>query len=208
MTYAELTAMLQNWTENFAAEYTAELPRIVRQAEDLIYQSVQIPALRKNVTLTTSSLSRLLTAPADFLSLSSLALIDGTGQYRQLLPKDVTYIREVFPDTAAYGTPRFYALYDKATLLLGPTPSAAFAIETAYFYKPESIVTAGTSWLGDNCESVLFYGCLTEAYVYMKGDTDLQARYRAMFDEALGRLKVLGENRLKTDDYRVDRVRA
>lgn len=208
MNYATLLQDLQSWTENFSAEYIAELPQIVRRAEDMIYQSVQIPALRKHTTLTTTLQVRLLTAPADFLSLSSLAVIDATSRTHYLLPKDVSFIGEAYPDPTAYGLPRFYALYDKATLLLGPTPSSAFGVDVHYFYKPETIVTAANSWLGDNTESVLFYGCLVEAYTYLKGDTELQARYRARYDEALSRLKDLGEGRLKRDDFRVERPRS
>lgn len=207
MNYATLLQGLQSWTETFSVEYIAELPQIVRRAEDMIYQSVQIPALRKHTTLTTTLQTRLLAAPADFLSLSSLAVINA-GITRPLLPKDVSFIMEAFPDPTVYGTPRVYALYDKATLLFGPTPSSAFGVDVHYFYKPESIVTAANSWLGDNTESVLFYGCLVEAYTYLKGDTELQARYRARYDEALSRLKDLGEGKLKRDDFRVERPRS
>lgn len=208
MDYATLLQDLQSWTENFSAEYIAELPQIVRRAEDMIYQSVQIPALRKNTTLTATLQTRLLTAPADFLSLSSLAVVDANGLTWPLLQKDVSFILEAFPDPTAYGLPRFYALYDKETLLLGPTPGSAFGVDVHYFYKPESIVSAANSWLGDNTETVLFYGCLVEAYTYLKGDTELQARYRARYDEALSRLKDLGEGKLKRDDFRVERPRS
>lgn len=208
MDYATLLQDLQSWTENFSPEYIAELPQIVRRAEDMIYQSVQIPALRKNTTLTATLQTRLLTAPADFLSLSSLAVVDANGLTWPLLQKDVSFILEAFPDPTAYGLPRFYALYDKETLLLGPTPGSAFGVDVHYFYKPESIVSAANSWLGDNTETVLFYGCLVEAYTYLKGDTELQARYRARYDEALSRLKDLGEGKLKRDDFRVERPRS
>lgn len=208
MDYATLLQGLQSWTETFSAEYIAELPQIVRRAEDMIYQSVQLPALRKHATLTATLQTRLLAAPADFLSLSSLAVVDATGLIWPLLQKDVSFIMEAFPDPTAYGLPRVYALYDRETLLLGPTPSSAFGVDVHYFYKPESIVTAANTWLGDNTESVLFYGCLVEAYTYLKGDTELQARYRARYDEALSRLKDLGEGKLKRDDFRVERPRS
>lgn len=208
MNYATLLQGLQSWTETFSTEYIAELPQIVRRAEDMIYQSVQIPALRKNANLITTLQSRLFAAPADFLSLSSLAVIDDFGLTRPLLQKDVSFIMEAYPDPLAFGLPRFYALYDKQTLLLGPTPSVIRSVDVHYFYKPESIVTAANSWLGDNTESVLFYGCLVEAYTYLKGETELQARYRARYDEALSRLKDLGEAKLKRDDFRVERPRS
>lgn len=207
MNYTALVSDLQTWTENFGTEYIAALPEIVRKVEDRIFHAVQIPAWRKNATVTATPSGATLALPSDMISLSSLAVVDSLGQTQHLLFRDVTYIGEAFPNPAATGLPRVYALYDKSTVLLGPTPSTGSTIQVRYFAKPTSIVTAGTSWLGDNAESVLFYGCLSDAYTYMKGDQELQARYRALHDEGLARLKELGEGKLKRDDFRVDRNR-
>lgn len=204
MTYAELLTLIQDYCQNTADEFVAALPDIVRLAEDRIYQSVQIPALKKNATAVLVNGVRLVPLPADFLAAYSLATRGSSGVYSNLLERDVSYITEAFPDPSAVGTPRFYALYDAETLMLGPAPFGGLLMDFYYFYEPESIVTASTSWLGDNAESVLFYGALCEAYVYMKGEADLIALYRARYDEALARLKALGEGMNKRDSFRID----
>jgi hypothetical protein len=206
MNYTTLVSDLQSWTENFGTEFVAAIPDIVKIAEDRIYHAVQLPAWRKTGTLTTTLSTQTLTLPADFISLSSLVLTT-SNRITPLLCKDIAYIREAWPDTTTTGIPRAYALYNKTTVILGPTPAAAYTITAEYFYKPESIVTAANTWVGDNMPSVLFYGALVEAYTYMKGDTELQGRYRALYDEALARLKELGEGDLKRDDFRSDRNR-
>jgi hypothetical protein len=201
MNYTTLVSDLQSWTENFGTEFIAAIPNAVRKAEDLIYHSVQLPAWRKTGTLTTTISTQTLTLPADFISLSSL-VVTTSNSITPLLCKDIAYIREAWPTTTTTGVPRVYALRNSTTVLLGPTPAAAYTVTVEYFYKPETIVTAGTSWLGDNAEAVLFYGCLVQVYTFMKGDSDLAARYRALYDEALARLKELGEGDLKRDDFR------
>jgi hypothetical protein len=206
MNYATLASDLQTWTENFGTEFVAAIPEIVRKVEDRIFHAVQLPAWRVNATATATPSTRALTLPTDYISLSSLAVVSGS-QVSTLLFRDATFIDEAWPDSTVTGVPRVYAFYDKTTVLLGPTPAAGNTIQIRYWAKPASIVTAGTSWLGDNAESVLFYGCLSDAYTYMKGDQELQARYRALHDEGLARLKELGEGKLKRDDFRVDRNR-
>lgn len=204
MTYAELTDLLQDYLQNTSAEFVAAIPGIVRLAEDRIYQTVQLPALRKNSTAPLLAGSKYLALPGDFMAPYTLAVIAANGTYTFTLERAVSFIAEAFPDPTVTGSPRFYALFNDATLLLAPTPTTGLIAELHYFYKPESIVTAGTSWLGDNCESVLAYGCLVEAYVYMKGEADLQALYRARYDEAMSRLKNLGEGMSKRDSFRMD----
>lgn len=204
MNYATLVALLQDYTQNSSTEFVAAIPEIVKLAEDRIYQSVQIPALKRNATSNFVSGNKYLASPTDFLAAYSMAVKSATGVYSYLLEKEVGYINEAFPDPSATGVPRFYALFNDATFVVSPTPDDFYEVELHYFYEPPSIVDAGNSWLGDNTESVLFYGCLVEAYTYMKGDADLQALYRARYDEALGRLKVLGEGQDKRDNFRLD----
>lgn len=202
LTYSQLLALIQDYTQNFGSEFVAAIPSIVQQAEDRIYQTVQIPALKKNQSANVTSGNRFLTLPTDFLAAYSLAAING-GNYYYLLEKEVSWMGEAMQGMSN-GQPRYYAIFDDRTLLLGPTPDANYSVELHYFYEPVSIVTAGTSWLGDNAESVLLYGCLVEAYTYMKGEADLISLYKSRYDEALGRLKVLGEGRNKTDSFKID----
>lgn len=204
MNYATLVALLQDYTQNSSTEFVAAIPEIVKLAEDRIYQSVQIPALKRNATSNFVLNNKYLASPTDFLAAYSMAVKSATGVYSYLLEKEVGYINEAFPDPSATGVPRFYALFNDATFVVSPTPDDFYEVELHYFYEPPSIVDAGNSWLGDNTESVLFYGCLVEAYTYMKGDADLQALYRQRYDEALGRLKVLGEGQDKRDNFRLD----
>ena len=204
MNYSELVALLQDYTQNSSAEFVAAIPSIVQLAEDRIYQSVQFPALKKNATSNFTPSNKYLATPGDFLASYSIAVKSATGVYSYMLEKEVGFINEAFPNPSILGVPRFYALFDNSSFVVAPTPSGPLEVELHYFYEPESIVTNGTSWLGDNVESVLFYGCLVEAYTYMKGDQDLTALYRARYDEAMGRLKVLGEGSDKRDNFRID----
>lgn len=204
MNYATLVQLLQDYTQNSSSEFVAAIPDIVQLAEDRIYQSVQIPALRRNSTSNFLTGNKYLAAPTDFLAAYSMAVKSASGVYSYMLEKEVGYINEAFPNPSTTGVPRYYALFNDATFVVAPTPSTFFEVELHYFYEPPSIVTAGTSWLGDNTESVLFYGCLVEAYTYMKGESDLTALYRQRYDEALGRLKVLGEGMDKRDTFRID----
>lgn len=204
MNYATLVALLQDYTQNSSTEFVAAIPDIVKLAEDRIYQSVQIPALKRNATSNFIFGNKYLASPSDFLAVYSIAVKSDTGVYSYMLEKEVGYINEAFPDPSATGVPRFYALFNADTFVVSPTPNDYYEVELHYFYEPPSIVDAGNSWLGDNTESVLFYGCLVEAYTYMKGDADLQALYRSRYDEALGRLKVLGEGQDKRDNFRLD----
>lgn len=204
MNYATLTQLLQDYTQNYSAEFVAAIPNIVRLAEDRIYQSVQIPALKKNSTTTFITGDKYLSTPTDFLAAYGMAVKNLSGDYFYMLEKEVNYINEVFIDPSATGLPKFYALFNESVFVVGPTPSAAFEVELHYFYEPESIVDANESWLGDNTESLLFYGSLSEAYTFMKGDQDLQVLYRQRYEEVLGRLKNLGEGMNKRDNFRLD----
>lgn len=212
MNYTELEAAVVDYTQNYEQTFIDNIPLFVKQAEDRIYNTVQIPALRKNVTGTTSTGNKYLSCPNDFLSVFSLAVVDVTGSYEYLLNKDVNFIRAAYPSPNDTDIPKYYALFgptvvagvptDELSFILGPTPDGEYDVELHYFYYPESIVDAGTSWLGDNYSPVLLYGTLLEAYVFMKGEQDVMAFYRAKYDEAVGQLNRLGTGLERGDAYR------
>lgn len=207
MNYATLSQLLQDYTQNYSSEFVAAIPEIVKLAEDRIYQSVQIPSLKKNSTSAFVSGNKYLAQPDDFLAPYSMAVKSASGVYSYLLEKEVGFINEAYPDPSITGVPRYYAIFTDDTFVVAPTPNANLQVELHYFYEPESIVTAGTSWLGDNVESVLFYGSLVEAYTYMKGEADLIALYKGRYDESIARLKMLGEGMGKRDNFRLDMPR-
>ena len=214
MNYTQLKAAIIAYTENQDASFEAEIPVFVKQTEQRVYNSVQFPSLRKNVTGTTTVNNKYLACPNDFLAPYSLAVIDATGAYEYLLNKDVNFIRQAYPTPNATGLPKYYALFGTQTndpnelsFILGPTPSASFGVELHYFYYPESIVDAGTSWLGDNFDSVLLYGSLIEAYTYMKGEQDMLTLYNQKFMEALALAKRLGDGMERQDAYRSGQFR-
>jgi hypothetical protein len=187
---------------------TEQINTFIQEAEQRIYNSVQLLDLRKNVTGNATQYNKYLTVPSDWLANFSLAAIDpATGAYTYLLNKDVNYIREAFPIPTSYGTPTHYAMFDQNSYILGPTPDANYAMELHYFYYPQSIVTAGTSWLGDNFDSILLYGSLLEAYTFMKGEQDVIAMYQKRYDDAMALLKELGEGKNRQDMYRTQQVR-
>lgn len=209
MTYTELVAEIQNYTEN---QFTTEnIDTFITQAEQRIYNSVQLPALRKNVTGTTTSGNKYLAMPNNWLATFSLAVINANNEYTYLLNKDVNFIRQSFPDTDSdfYGEPQYYAVFDQNTFILGPTPDANYAVELHYFYYPESITTVvgGQTWLGDNFSSTLLYGSLLEAYTYMKGEADVIMNYKTRYDEAMALLKQLSDGKDRQDAYRSGQVR-
>lgn len=207
MTYTELVAQIQDYTENTFT--TTDINTFITQAEQRIYNTVQLPALRKNVTGSLSIGNKYLAMPTDWLATFSLAVINTDNEYLYLLNKDVNFIRQSFPDTdsAFYGEPQYYAVFNASSFIVGPTPDANYSAELHYFYYPESITTAGTSWVGTNFSSVLLYGSLLEAYTYMKGEADVMATYKARYDEAMLLLKQLGDGKDRQDSYRSGQVR-
>ena len=218
MNYTELSAAIQNYAENpFDAGLIATF---VQQAEQRIYNTIQFPSLRKNVTGQTTASNKYLASPGDFLSVYSMAVVDATGRYEYLLNKDVNFIRQAYPNPTSTGIPKYYALFGPTTtnsappvitnelsFILGPTPDTAYTVELHYFYYPVSISVAGTSWLGDNFDSVLLYGSLVEAITYMKGEADQIALYTTKYNEALALAKRLGDGLERTDAYRTGQYR-
>ena len=187
---------------------TEQVNTFIEEAERRIYNSVQILALRKNMVGNTTASNPYLTVPSDWLANFSLAVIDPTsGEYSYLLNKDVNYIRQAFPSPTATGKPSHYAMFDDDSYILGPTPDLDYDVELHYFYYPPSIVTSGTSWLGDNFDPALLYGSLLEAYTFMKGEPDVIASYEKRYNEAMAMLKTLSEGKNRQDMYRTEQVR-
>jgi len=228
MNYSELVTAIQTYTENqfpdtYLADGTAisstqQINRFIEQAEQRIYNSVQFPSLRKNVTGSVSTSNKYLSCPDDFLAVYSMAVINTDGSYEYLLNKDVNFIRQAYPNpTTDTGVPKYYALFgptvntgvisNELSFILGPTPDSGYSVELHYYYYPQSIVTASTTWLGDNFDTVLLYGCLVEAYTFMKGEQDLIALYNQKYMEALALAKRLGDGLERSDAYRSGQAR-
>ncbi len=200
MNYTELKTNIEDICENTFTD--DQLAMFSQQAEQKIYNSVQIPALRKNVTGGLAANNQYLTLPVDYLYAYSLAVIDGSGDYVYLLDKDVNFIREAYPSSTGTGLPVHYANFDDTAFILGPTPDSAYTAELHYGYYPESIVTAGTTWLGDEFDSALLNGALVEAIRFMKGEQDMVDMYNKMYALSLGLLINLGDGKLRGDAYR------
>ena len=188
---------------------TDQINTFIQQAEQRIFNSVQLPDLRKSVSGNLTVSNKYLNVPSDWLATFSLAVIDSAGKYYYLLDKDVNFIRESYPNPSVEGLPQHYALFDDTTFIVGPTPDDSYNVELHYFYYPISITASvsGTSWLGDNFDSVLLYGSLLEAYTFMKGEGDVLATYQKRYDESLAMLKQLGEGKNRQDMYRTPQVR-
>jgi hypothetical protein len=229
MTYNELFIAVKNYLQNdfptntwtnvagtgtTTSSGTNQINFFIEQAEERVYNSVQIPALRKNVTGVTTGSNNYLACPSDFLSVFSMAVIDGAGNYEYLLNKDVNFIRAAYPNPNTEGLPKYYALFgptvvsstitDELSFILGPTPDDNYNVELHYYYYPESITVAvsGRTWLGDSYSPVLLYGTLVEAYTFLKGEQDMIAQYEKKYQEALGQLNRLGTGLERGDAYR------
>ena len=208
MTYAELVQLIQDTTANTETSFVTNIPNFVRAAEARVFNSVQLPAFRHNMTGSATTGNKYLTLPTDWLATYSLAVIDPiTSAQTYLINKDVDYIREVYPTPSSSGQPIHYAQFDADTLVLGPTPDQDYGMELHFFYYPTSIVDAGTSWLGDNFPNVLLYGALREAYIYMKGEADVLAMYEQKYQEDWAMLKQLGDGKNRRDAYRSGQTR-
>tara|TARA_R100001244_G_scaffold116055_1_gene86109 strand:- start:296 stop:925 length:630 start_codon:yes stop_codon:yes gene_type:complete len=205
MNYTQLKANIEDICEtSFTAD---ELAMFTEQAEQGIYNAVQIPALRKNVTGTTTLNNVYLDVPADFLWSYSLAVVDGDGNYSYLINKDVNFIREAYPKITSTGLPKHYAYFNDDAFIIGPTPDSSYSVELHYGYYPESIVTAGTTWLGDEFDSALLNGALVNAIRFMKGEPDLVSLYQNLYAQAMALLRNLGAGKLRADAYRSGQFR-
>lgn len=224
MNYTELTDAICDYTQNFDTDFVSNIPVFVEQAEQRIYNSVQFPSIRKNQYSLITANNKYVSLPNDFLAVYSLALVTGvtganldTGTFEYLLNKDANFIRQAYPTPNSTGEPKYYALFgptivssaitNELSIILGPTPDAAYYVELHYYYYPESIVTASTTWLGDNFDTVLLYGSLVEANTFMKGEADMTALYNGKYNEALALAKRLGDGLERGDAYRSGQVR-
>lgn len=214
MNYAQLVTAIEDYTETTESVFVSQIPNFVQLAEERIYNTVDLPSLRKNVTGTLTTNNKYLSMPDDFLSVFSLAVINAAGEYEYLLNKDVNFIRQAYPAPTDTGIPKYYAIFGptsdaitELSVIVGPTPDANYEVEFHYFYYPESIVTAGVSWIGDNFESALLYGALREAVIFQKGEQDMVTYYEKMYMESLALLKNLGDGKLRRDAYRSGQLR-
>tara|TARA_R100001594_G_scaffold73953_1_gene108527 strand:+ start:2319 stop:2999 length:681 start_codon:yes stop_codon:yes gene_type:complete len=220
--YAELLETIKGYCENdfpdtsftndagelVSLTSTEQVNRFIKQSEQKIYNSVQILALKKNVVGSLTLNNQYMRVPTDWLADFSLAVIHPTtGAYNYLLSKDVNYIREAFPNPTSTGTPTHYALFSDVSFIVGPTPDQNYEAELHYFYYPETIITAGNSWLGDNYDSALLYGCLIEAHIFMKGEADTYQYYTQRYNESIVGLKQLSEGKNRQDAYRTEQAR-
>ena len=206
MTYAELTAAIKDYTNNTETAFVAAIPTFVKQAEQRIYRSVNLPVNRKNVAGTMTDGNQYLTMPTDFLLPLSLSITSSSNQIF-LLNKDSNFVRSTYPNVSTKGTPKYYATFANDTFIIGPTPDANYVTELHYYYQPASIVDTSPSWLGTNADTVLLYGSLVEAYTYMKGDADMMQLYQQRYQEALDLLKLQAEGRMTGDEYRDGTIR-
>jgi hypothetical protein len=203
--YTELKTNIQDICEQTFTD--EQLAMFTEQAEQGIYNSVQIPALRKNQTGNLTNGNKYLVYPTDFLYPFSLAVIDAAGDYTYLLNKDVNFVREAYPNPTSTGIPVHYGLFDDTAFIIGPTPDASYGVELHYGYYPQSIVTAGTTWLGDEFDSALLNGALIQAIRFMKGDQDMVQLYNKMYVDAMALLKNLGDGKMREDMYRSGQLR-
>ena len=203
-TFTTLKTAIQDYTQNTESTFVTNLPTVIKQAEDRIVKSVELPNFRKNVTGTFTNGNQYLATPSDYLYPFSLAVLDSSNNYSYLISTDVSFIREAYPSASSTGTPKHYAQFDDTTFIVGPSPSSALDVELHYYYIPQSITASsdGTSWLGTNSPELLLYASLIEAYTFMKGEPDIMANYEKRFQEALQRLTLLSDGYNRKDAYR------
>jgi hypothetical protein len=208
-TYDQLKQAIQDYTENDETSFVNNLPVFIRQAEERILKNVQLSLFRKNVSGAMTVSNKYLACPSDFLAPFSLSFVDGNSDHQFLEFKDADFVQTFNPDATNTGNPRFYAVFDVDNFILGPTPDSAYAVELHYFYRPASLTAgsgSGTTWLSENAEIAMLYGSLMEAYIYMKGEPDMLGQYEKRFMEALQGMKMLGEAKEVTDEYRTGMV--
>jgi len=209
MNYGELKQAITDYTDNTETSFVNNLPLFIRAAEERILKNVQLQFFRRNQTANVTSGNKYLECPSDFLAPYSLGYTDGDNDKTFLQFKDVNFVQEAYVDPTDTGEPRYYAQFDIDNFILGPTPDSNYVVELHYFYRPASLTVggdSGTTWLSINAELTLLYGALVEAYTYMKGEPDIMALYNQRFDQSLMGLKMFGEAKEVTQDYRVGQV--
>jgi len=208
-TYDQLKTAIQDYTENDETSFVTNLPLFIRIAAERILQNVQLSMFRKNATASTTASNKYLACPSDFLAPFSLSLAGTDGDKFFIDFKDPSFLQTYTPDATTTGSPRYYAVFDVDNFILAPTPNTTFTAELHYFYRPASLTagsSSGTTWLSENAEMAMLYGSLIEAYIYMKGEQDVMAMYNKRFEESLIGIKMLGEAKETTDEYRRGKV--
>lgn len=208
-TYAQLKQAIQDYTENDETSFVNNLPLFIRQAEERILKNVQLSLFRKNATASTTASNPYLAVPSDYLAPFSLSLRGADGDRFFVEFKDPSFVQTYTPDTTTTGAPKYYCVFDVDNFLLGPTPDTTYTAELHYFYRPLSLTAgsdSGTTWLSENAEMAMLYGSLIEAYIYMKGEQDVMGMYAGRFQEAVTGVKMLGEAKETTDEYRTGKV--
>tara|TARA_R110001592_G_scaffold89993_2_gene264760 strand:- start:15 stop:665 length:651 start_codon:yes stop_codon:yes gene_type:complete len=208
-TYTTLTQSIKDWTDNSETTFVAEIPFFITNAEERIFKSIDLEYFRKNVSGTFTSGNKFLSMPTDYLSSFSLAFIDASGNTNFLLQKDVSYIQEHTPGgSSTTGNPKYYAPFDYQNFIVAPTPDASYVAELHYFYRPTSITTVdtGVTWIGTNASDALLYGCLVEAYTFMKGEADIIKMYSDRYMESISRLKNYAEGMEDKDAFRAGKL--
>ena len=208
-TYDQLKQAIQDYTENDEASFVTNLPLFIRQAEERILKTVQLSLFQKNATATVTAQNEYLAMPADYLAPFSLSLTGPSGDKSFIEFKDPSFLQSYTPNPGVFGAPKYYSVFDVSNFLLAPTPDVGYIAELHYLYRPDSLTAGaggGTTWLSLNAELALLYGSLVEAYIYMKGEQDVMAMYNARLQEAIMGIKLLGEAKETTQDYRVGKV--
>ena len=208
-TYDQLKTAIQDYTENDETSFVTNLPLFIRISEERILKNVQLSLFRKNVTASTTASDKFLACPSDFLAPFSLSLAGTDGDKFFIDFKDPSFIQSYTPDATTTGSPKYYAVFDIDNFILAPTPNTTFTAELHYFYRPASLPAgsgSGTTWLSENAEMAMLYGAVIEAYIYMKGEQDVMAMYNKRFEESLIGVKMLGEAKETTDEYRTGKV--
>ena len=208
-TYDQLKTAIQDYTENDETTFVNNLPTFIRLSEERILKNVQLSLFRKNATASCTASNKYLACPGDFLAPFSLSLAGTDGDKFFIDFKDPSFLQSYTPDSTTTGSPRYYAVFDVDNFILAPTPNRSFTAELNYFYRPASLTAgsgSGTTWLSQNAELTLLYGALVEAYLYMKGEQDMMGYYDKRFQESLLPLKMMGESKEVTDEYRTGKV--
>lgn len=201
MNYSELVQYIQDELENTETSFVDNIPNFVKLAEEEIYRDADLQFLFENATATLTISNQYLALPSDFISPKELSVTVSGSQYF-LYQKDVAFIRSAYPSASTTGRPRYYAMFNEETIILGPTPDLAYAVELHYISQPESLVTASSNWLSTKALNALIYCTLRHAYLYVRGDDDVYQKFEANYQKALVRLKTLVEGQVATDDYK------
>jgi hypothetical protein len=208
-TYAQLKQAIKDYTEYEETGFVNNIPLFIRLSEERILKNVQLSLFRKNATALTSASVQYIKVPSDFLAPFSLSMTGTNGDKFFVEFKDPSFVQTYTPDPATTGEPKYYCQFDVDNFLMAPTPDQSYTAELHYFYRPRSITLDGednTTWLSENAEMALLYGALIEAYIYMKGEQDVMAMYAQRFQEAVVGIKMLGEAKETTDEYRTGKV--